>query len=270
MSNMQGVIGAYTKKDVARKAYYILYGVQHRGQESAGISAAGDHSLRTWKGKGLVSKVFDERYRSFMHPDDYVAIGCASGTSPNRGIIPPIVTESERFEISMAVDGYIPSRRDKLNEEALASLIMNQLERQGDIELVISRVMNDLPDSYFSLVMAIYDKDSDSSELVSARDKRGIRPLYIGLNDEELFIASESAPIDVLEKMCVEIDERRDFPPGSIIRRSDEGFFEKQILKPQPAYCAFEWAYFGRPDSVIGGKNVHAVRKRLGHARITS
>jgi len=61
MRNMQGVIGAYSKENVTLKGLYILYGVQHRGQESAGISAASDRSLRTWKGKGLVSNVFDER-----------------------------------------------------------------------------------------------------------------------------------------------------------------------------------------------------------------
>ena len=76
---MQGVIGVYSKQEACTKSLQILYGVQHRGQESSGLTAAGDNSLRTWKGKGLASGVFSEKFRSFIHPNDYAIIGCASG-----------------------------------------------------------------------------------------------------------------------------------------------------------------------------------------------
>ena len=67
---MQGVIGVYSHLDASTKSHYILYGVQHRGQESSGLTTAGNHSIRTWKGKGLVSNVFDEKFASFTHPTD--------------------------------------------------------------------------------------------------------------------------------------------------------------------------------------------------------
>jgi len=267
MSNMQGVIGAYSRENVTLKGLYILYGVQHRGQESAGISAASDRSLRTWKGKGLVSNVFDERSTSFMHPDDYLVIGCASGENTNN-VQPPLTLKSERFELSLALDGYIPERGHRSNEEIFGNVLFRKLKQRGEIPLAISDTMKELSNSYFSMVMAVHDKEENRSTLVAARDPRGIRPLYIALNEGAFFVTSESAPIDVLENMGETIDERRDFTPGTVVMRNDEGVFEDQVLEPKPAHCAFEWVYFGRPDSVMEGKNVHAVRKRLGHALV--
>jgi amidophosphoribosyltransferase len=225
---MQGVIGIYSKDDAARKALYTLYGVQHRGQESAGVSAAGDHSLRTWKGKGLVSNVFDERFKSFRHPDDYVYIGCASGENTNHLDISPVELESERFVLSMALDGYVPNKGSMLNEEILGNSILEKLVQTGSIMTALGDTMKAFQDSYFSMVIALLDKIEEKSELIAVRDRYGIRPLYIGSAKGELFIASESAPIDVLESMGQKIDEKRDVTPGSIIRMSeadrDRGF----------------------------------------------
>jgi amidophosphoribosyltransferase len=266
---MQGVIGIYSKDDAARKALYTLYGVQHRGQESAGVSAAGDHSLRTWKGKGLISNVFDERFKSFRHPDDYVYIGCASGENTNHLDISPVELESERFVLSMALDGYIPNKGSMLNEEILGKSILEKLVKTGSIMTALGDTMKTFQDSYFSMVIALLDKIEEKSELVAVRDRYGIRPLYIGSTEGELFIASESAPIDVLESMGQKIDEKRDVTPGSIIRMGDK-LTETEILEPKRAHCVFEWVYFGRPDSIIEGKSVHAARKKLGHALVNT
>jgi len=265
---MQGVIGVYSADNATQKALNILYGVQHRGQESAGISAAGDHSIRTWKGTGLVSKVFDEHFKSFMHPDDYVAIGCASGESLNQGKLAPVELESDRYKLSVALDGYMFDRGHRLNEEVLVSLILNKMNAYGLIETAMTEAMNELPNAYFSAVITLLDKETCSSELIAARDIRGIRPLYLGLNEDELFVTSESAPIDVMESMGERIDEKRDLVPGALIRKNDEGFMEKQLLEPKSSHCAFEWVYYGRPDSVIEGRTVHNVRKRLGKALV--
>ncbi len=265
---MQGVVGVYSKDNAIQKALNVLYGVQHRGQESSGMSAAGDHSIRTWKGEGLVSNVFRDQFKSFMHPNDYVAIGCASGENANKGRLPPLELESERFKIAIALDGHVQERVSGLNEEVLGSLILKKMDAGAEIDAAIAETMLELPNTYFSMVMALLDKDNERSELIATRDKRGIRPLYLGSNDEELFITSESAPIDVTETMGQKIDKRRDVIPGSLIRRNENGLMELQLIEPKYAHCAFEWVYFGRPDSVIEGRNVHSVRKRLGHALV--
>jgi amidophosphoribosyltransferase len=264
---MKGVIGIYTKDNLARKALYMLYGVQHRGQESSGISAAGDHSLRTWNGRGLVSNVFDERYRSFIHPDDYVAVGCTSGDKTDSIKLPPLELESARYKLSLAMDGHIPGHDNVLSEEVFSHKLMTLLGEDG-VEDALIATMRSLGDAYYSLVVAIHDKELEKSELLAARDRFGIRPLFMGLNDNDLFIASESAPIDVLESMGESVHRKMDVIPGSIIRQGDEGFTQNQVMEPTPTHCAFEWVYFGRPDSVIEGRNVHSVRKRLGHALV--
>jgi amidophosphoribosyltransferase len=263
---MKGVIGVFSEKHVAQKGVYLLYGVQHRGQESAGLSAAGDRSLRTWNGLGLVSRVFDEKFQPFIHPDDYIAIGNASGENINSGPIPPVKFETKRHELSLTLDGLVPEGRNLPSEKVLGSMLLKEIDKGEEISSAITRLMNSLTEAYYSLIMILRDKKEEESRLIAARDRRGIKPLYMASNEEMLFLASESAPIDVMENMGEKIAEMRDFPPGSMIIRDKDGFTEKQVLDPKPAHCAFEWVYFGRPDSVIEGKNVHTVRKRLGQA----
>jgi amidophosphoribosyltransferase len=265
---MQGVIGVYSGDNAIQKALNNLYGVQHRGQESAGMSAAGDNSLRTWKGKGLVSNVFRELFRSFMHPNDYVVIGCASGENASKGSLPPIEYESDRYRLSLTLDGHVQNKGSRLNEEIVGSLIMEKLQEGDGIDIAIGETMKEIHNAYFSMVAALLDKYNRRSELIAARDSRGIRPLYLAMNEDELFVASESAPIDVMESMGQRIEERRDIKPGSLVRRNDDGLTERQLVDPQYAHCAFEWVYFGRPDSIIEGRNVHSVRKRLGQALV--
>ena len=263
---MQGVIGVYSREDVGIKSLYTLYGVQHRGQESAGVAAAGDRSLRVWSGAGLVSRVFDERYTPFSHPDDYVVIGCASGESVEGGL-PPRVLETGRYKIAVTLDGYIPKKQGESNEEASLDVLEAKLQGTSIIP-AMREAMWSLPTAYFSLVAVVLDKKEKRSTLFAARDPRGVRPLHVARTKTKLFIASESAPVDVLEGMGESFDDRRDVVPGSLIYMTDEGIREEQVIEPRPSHCAFEWVYFGRPDSVMEGKSVHVARKNLGHALV--
>ena len=263
---MQGVIGVYTREGVGRKSLYTLSGVQHRGQESAGIAASGDKSLRVWSGTGLVSRVFDDRYSSFSHPDDYVVVGCASGESASGGL-PPRVLETDRYKIALTLDGYIPKTPDTSNEKAFCDVLEAKLLGTSIIP-AFQEVIWSLPTAYYSLVAAVLDKKEMRSTLVAIRDPRGVRPLHVARSKGKLYIASESAPIDVLEGMDEVFDDRRDVVPGSMIWISAEGVREEKVIEARPAHCAFEWVYFGRPDSVIEGKSVHVARKNLGHALV--
>jgi len=263
---MQGVVGVYSKSEASRKALYTLYGVQHRGQESAGLAVAGDHSLRTWKDKGLLSNMLDERFSSFTHPDDYVVVGCTSGENANQGKLPPYTIESKRYTLSLALDGHISKNGFEINEEVFGNKLLEDINL--GLDAAIAETMKALEEAYYSLVMAVHDKESDTSELVVARDRFGIRPLYIAWNDDEVIVASESAPIDVLESLGHVFDVRRDFNPGMVLRIGTGGMEENQVLEPRHAHCVFEWVYFGRPDSVIEGQAVHTARRRLGTALV--
>ncbi len=264
---MQGVIGVYSKDDATCKALYTLYGVQHRGQESAGLTAAGSHSLRTWKEKGLVSKVFAERFSSFIHPDDYVVIGCASGENANFEIA-PITFETELYHISLTFDGFVQNKGNLTNEEMFINILHQKLCNCSDLDLALIETMEYLDTSYYCLVMAVRDKKKNESYLIAARDPIGIRPFYMATNRNEVIVTSESAPIDVLESMGITFDSRKDFTPGSIIKVDENGLVENIVSEPRRGHCIFEWVYFGRPDSIIEGQTVHSVRKLLGHALV--
>jgi amidophosphoribosyltransferase len=262
---MKGVIGLFSHDDIARKSLYTLYGVQHRGQESSGIVAAGDRSLRSWTGAGLISRVFDEKYSSFNHPDDYIVIGCASGENISNGL-PPIIIENNRYKIALTLDGYIKSNDTTSYDKKFAEYL--QMNLTNDIVKAFSDTMKSLTDSYFCLVAAIHDKLEMHSYLLAARDFRGIRPLFMAKGKDKLYLASESAAIEVLESMGEVFQEKGDFTPGTIVLMDNQEFRIIHVQDPKPATCVFEWVYFARPDSVIEGVPVHIVRKKLGHALV--
>ena len=154
---MQGVIGVYSKEGAATKSLHTLYGVQHRGQESSGVTAASDNSLRTWKGRGLVSAVLNEGYAAFSHPDDYVIIGSASGENTDTGYAPFEVKEHDRYHFSLALDGFFPDG-STLNELVVKKSILKYLAEGKEFVDAVKESMNDHRDSYYCLVIAVWDR----------------------------------------------------------------------------------------------------------------
>jgi amidophosphoribosyltransferase len=264
---MKGVVAVYSRQDACARSLQTLYGVQHRGQESSGLTVAGDHSLRTWRGRGLASGVFGERFRSFMHPDDYAAIGCASGENAGNGYPPHESRQDSRFTYSLALDGYFP-RGGSTSEELLSTTIDKFLSEGEGFGDALTEAMKRHRDAYYSLVACVWDRDACMSRVYAARDERGVRPLYVAANESSGYVASESAPMDVLENMGEHFTMRRDVAPGSMLRIDEGGVEETQVIQPRPAHCVFEWVYFGRPDSVIEGRTVHSARKALGHSLV--
>lgn len=275
---MAGIVGVYSKQDATKKALYALYNTQHRGQENAGISAAGNHSLRTYKGKRLISSVFHEDVsKAFIHPTDYIAIGHVGNKKVERKDIAPLELNNNDYAISIALDGKIlnHSEVDKefglqttSDEELFGSIFGRYLEESGDSVYAVSKAMKDLEKAYYSLVMAVWRKDK--SELIALRDKRGIKPMYMGKNSNTLAVASESGAIENLQLLEEDKLEMRDVRPGELLTAERGGSYEKQILEPGPRHCAFEWVYTARPDAVIERINAHEVRKRLGGSLVKS
>jgi len=263
---MQGVVGVYSGSNATLKTYYNLFSVQHRGQESAGISAAGDHSIRTYTDEGMVMDVLGRKFvRSFIHPSDYAAIGCVSNIIRKERYTTPFELESKNYKISLAMDGLILGHKEHMNETIFGRKFLKKLEKTKDADIAAAELMKELDKAYYSLVMLINDKNERKSELIAARDSRGVRPLYMGRNTQDLYVASESPAIDILESMGEHIAERRDVRPGEMLRQYGDGLYTRQVLEPRPAHCAFEWVYFGRMDSVVDGRWTHEARKELGH-----
>ena len=152
--------------------------------------------MRTWKGRGLISGVFDEKYFTFTHPDDYVIIGAASGENTGNGFTPIESREDSRYKFSLALDGFFPDKQGT-NEDEIKKTLLKELGSGKSFQEAFKETMRSHRNAYYCLVMAVWDQLEEKSMLLAARDERGIRPLYMARSEDSYYVASESAPIDV-------------------------------------------------------------------------
>ena len=268
-----GVFGIFTpqESDVASYAYYALYSLQHRGQESAGIVVNDDGLFRSLRDTGLVSEVFPpEQLKSLGRGT--IAVGHVRyGTtgSDNKRNVQPILVNHFKGRMALAHNGNLTNSRELRQEleskgsifqtttdsEVIAYIIVQERLKRGSIEAAVSAAMDRIEGAY-SLVL------SSPTKLIAARDVHGFRPLCMGrLKDGSVVFASESCALD-----AIGAEFERDIRPGEIVVvdasgvRSDTSHCGKAPKK----LCVFEFIYFARPDSVIDGSSVHVARQRAG------
>lgn len=266
-----GVIGVYSydeSVDVASWIYSGLYTIQHRGQESAGISVLKEGRINTHVGMGLVSDVFDKDLIDILNGN--VGIGhvrySTTGDSSSENCS-PFVEHKDDIIISIGHNGDIVNS-SLLREELIASnhdfksttdsevichLIIDEYNKNHDVVSAIKVACSKLIGS-FSLVILI------NGVLYAVRDSLGMKPLALGKSDEFIVIASESVAFDSLD-----IDYVRSIEPGEILA-IDHGKETSYFLPKEEhtANCMFEYLYFARPDSIIFDKSVYEVRLNIG------
>ena len=261
-----GVFGVFAPgEDVARLTFYGLYALQHRGQESAGIASANGRRLYVRTGMGLVSQVFAEEDLGYL--PGHMAIGHTRySTTGFSGAMnaQPCMVEAGDGQLALGHNGNIVN----------ASLLRADLEEQGvtfstgtDSE-VIAQLLVHAPGltweerwrylmrrakGAYSLVALT------PNELMAARDPMGNRPLCLGRLDGGWVVASETCALDHLGAQFI-----REIEPGEVVRISGDGVESFRTHERHDAFCIFEYIYFARPDSVIGGKLVYPVRMELG------
>ena len=257
--------------DVASLAYYALYSLQHRGQESAGIAVNDDGVIRAYRDVGLVGDVFPpERLASLGRGN--IAVGHVRyGTtgSDNQRNVQPILVNHYKGRMALAHNGNLTNshalRRElesrgsifqtTTDSEVIAYLIVQERLRTPSIEEAVSAAMERLEGAY-SLVI------SSPSKLIAVRDPHGFRPLCMGeLRDGSVVFASESCALDAIGARFL-----RDVRPGEIVVADARGVrgIETHCGKVPKSLCVFEFIYFARPDSVIDGSSVHVARQRAG------
>ena len=257
--------------DVASLAYYALYSLQHRGQESAGIAVNDDGVIRAYRDVGLVGDVFPpERLASLGRGS--IAVGHVRyGTtgSDNQRNVQPILVNHYKGRMALAHNGNLTNshalRRElesrgsifqtTTDSEVIAYLIVQERLRTPSIEEAVSAAMERLEGAY-SLVI------SSPSKLIAVRDPHGFRPLCMGeLRDGSVVFASESCALDAIGARFL-----RDLRPGEIVVADGKGLrsIETHCGKVPKSLCVFEFIYFARPDSVIDGSSVHVARQRAG------
>ena len=268
-----GVFGIFTPQeaDVASYAYYALYSLQHRGQESAGIVVNDDGLFRSLRDTGLVSEVFPPEQLKSLGKGTIAVGHVRYGTtgSDNKRNVQPILVNHYKGRMALAHNGNLTNSqelRQKLessgsifhtttDSEVIAYIIVQERLKTSSIEAAVSAAMGHIEGAY-SLVI------SSPTKLIAVRDPHGFRPLCMGhLKDGSVVFASESCALDAIG---AEFD--RDILPGEIVVADKNGVRSdtSHCGKAEKRLCVFEFIYFARPDSVIDGSSVHIARQRAG------
>lgn len=263
-----GVLGIYAPgSNVAQMAYYGLYALQHRGQESAGIAVSDGKTIRGEKGMGLVSEVFQDTGKLDRLPG-YISVGHVRYSTNGSSLLvnaQPLLVRYRNGFLAIVHNGNLVNGRElrnSLEEEGSifqattdSEVIAHLIARSGEQEIVAA-LQKSLPRlrGAYAFVLMTPDK------LIGLRDPQGIRPLSLGETADGYVLASETCAFDTLGAEFV-----RDIEPGEMVIIDKEGpRFISYAWSEKKALCAFEFIYFARPDSNLHGKNVHMVRKRLG------
>ncbi len=265
-----GLIGIYNHREAARMAYFGLYALQHRGQESAGIAVWDGKKIREQRGMGLVAEVFNERHLS-KELKGNIAIGHIRYSTTGASLLrnaQPFITYFKGLHLAVGHNGNLVNtveiRREledagslfqtSMDSEIFVHLIAREAKEASCIEEAILRACNRVKGAY-SLVMLVNNK------LIGLRDPYGFRPLVLGRVSRSYVLASETCALDLMEAEYL-----REIAPGEmVIIEGDKLTSYHMENKPSKSrYCIFELIYFARPDSTVFGKNVYLARKNMG------
>ncbi len=268
-----GVFGIFCKDtvDVAKYTYYGLFALQHRGQESCGITVNDDGIFKSFKDLGTVSEVFSPQVLSSLGSGTMAIGHVRYGTTgvTDRNNAQPIVVNHIKGRMALAHNGNITNALELRSEmelkgslfhttsdtEVISYIITEERLNAPGIEEAVNRAMNRVNGAYSLVIMS-------PAKMIAVRDKNGFRPLCYGeLPDGGYVVASESCALDAVGAKFV-----RDLDAGEIVVFSSKGIksIRDHCQKAPHKLCAFEYVYFARPDSVIDGCSVHEARTRAG------
>jgi amidophosphoribosyltransferase len=265
-----GVFGIYAPgEDVARIAFFGLYALQHRGQESAGIASGDGQTLHLYRDMGLVNQVFTEETLEDLQ--GHIAVGHTRYSTTGSSRVEnaqPIIVRGDLGPLAVAHNGNLVNTPDVLGE--LARRGQSLRDATTDSELIALLAASDSGDTWadrlrailpllqgaFSLVLA------SPTQLIGLRDPLGVRPLVLGRLGGGWVIASETCALDTVGAEPV-----RDLEPGEMVVIDAHGVHAEQAVpSPERAMCIFEFIYFARPDSTIDNREVYLAREGMGRA----
>src|SRR5699024_6994052 len=246
--------------------YFGLYALQHRGQVSTGMAINNNGFIDYYKDLGLVNEVYKKDILEDLRGN--IAIGqirfSFADEKNHKKNIEPLVIGYKNGAMAIAQDGKIANSSSLKKElEAKGSIFQTDLDSEiianlmarsdeEDIVKSLNTVLQDIEGSYSLLIM-------NRDKLIASRDSYGIKPLSLGRLGENYIVSSETCAFDTLGAEFI-----RDIEQGETLIIDEEG--RKSIYKEirQKQICAFEFIYFGRPDSKINGKSIYSTRINMG------
>lgn len=267
-----GVFGVWAPgEEVAKLAYFGLYALQHRGQESAGIATSTGEKILVYKDMGLVSQVFNEAALESL--EGHIAIGhtrySTTGASHWRNA-QPTLGRTANGTLALAHNGNLTNTAELL--ELLEERYPNHESelRSGNTTdtAVLTALLTGNPDSSLeATALELLPKVKgaycltfmDEHTLYAARDPQGVRPLVLGRLERGWVVASESAALDIVGASFV-----REIEPGELIAIDENGLRTMRFATEKRAGCVFEYVYLARPDTAISGRVVYEARVEMG------
>ncbi|GAA0076686.1 amidophosphoribosyltransferase [Clostridium sp. CTA-5] len=261
-----GIIDLGENINCSEITYYGLYALQHRGQQSCGISSYSQDKINCYKNLGLVNEVFNRELLNNLNGNKAIGhVRYATSGEISVNDAQPLIVNNKKDKLVLAHNGHILNGNElkrrickyklksSIDSEILAYTILDELEKGYTLEKSILNMM-DFIDGAYSLV--IMDKD----KLIGVRDPLGMRPLCIGKLNESYILASESCALNAIGAELI-----RDVEPGEIITIDKTGIKSvKKEINEEKKMCIFEFIYFAREDSKIGGMSVYKARENMG------
>ena len=262
-----GTFGIYGSPDAAAHVALGLHALQHRGQDSCGIVAFDGRQFHAHRDTGLVGDVFGKR-SVIGRLQGHTAVGhnryATTGDTVLRNV-QPLFAEFSFGGFAIGQNGnltnYLRLRRELVLRGCLfqsttdTEVIVQLMATAGGGDAV-DRMVDALHqvEGAYSVVAMTDDK------VIAVRDPLGLRPLVLGRLGEANLVASESCAFDILGGEFV-----RDVEPGELVVLDADGVHSLRPFPPaRKRFCIFEQIYFARPDSIVEGTSVYAVRKRIG------
>ena len=262
-----GVFGVFGHPDAAALTALGLHALQHRGQEAAGIVTFDGERFNAERRMGLVGDHFSSE-KIINRLQGRTALGHVRYSTTGETIlrnVQPLFAELSAGGLAVAHNGNITNgltlRRELISQGAIC-------QSTSDTEVILhlvsrskkGRIVERYIDALRSLEGAYALVALTNKKLIGARDPLGIRPLILGELNGAYILCSETCALDIIGAKFV-----REIENGEVVVISDEGIeshrpFPKQQARP----CIFEYIYFSRPDSILGGRSVYEVRKELG------
>ena len=261
-----GVVGIYAPgNDVARHAYFGLYALQHRGQESAGIAVSDGATIVCHREMGLISSIFDEEILGNL--TGYIAVGHTRYSTTGSSVVvnaQPLLEHAEFGDVTLAHNGNL-TNTDAMRATLLGSTVLQATSDSevlakaivqapgGDMVARIRYIMGRAEGAY-SVVM------STEKALYAFRDPWGVRPLCYGrFPGGGYMFASESCALETVGAQYI-----RELEPGEIMWVDGELHVDAMRQSKPQALCMFEYIYFARPDSKLKDKQIYLARLEMG------
>ena len=263
-----GVFGIYGHPEAAILTTLGLHALQHRGQESCGIVTYDNTRFHTEKHMGLVGDSFTGADLPDRLPG-HSAIGhnrySTQGKSGVRNI-QPIFADLAIGGCAIAHNGNLTNAR-QLRQSLVkeGAIFQTTMDTEVALQLIAKSPRSSMTDKLIDAMSQIEGGYAlvalTGKKLIGARDPIGLRPLVLGKLNDAYVLASETCALDIIGA-----DFIREIENGEIVVITEDGLESITPFPPRTARpCVFEYVYFSRPDSIVQGRSVYEVRRRMGH-----